>query len=193
VGSPLSPCPDFVDGRSVQLSTRSTSGTMHYLVRNVGGRSFLAIASVSIGALVLAGTSCSDAATQASAGPSSSIVEIRQSETSAATTGPPTSGNPVEGRCLEFAPSGFGVFSRAEAISVAEIRNIVVVTLPPTPASLLLPGHDAAEEAVMCWATDGAATLVQYWVTRSGESKVLCTTRVAESTSDEQIEHPVCV
>lgn len=166
---------------------------MHYLVRNVGGRTFLVIASVSIGALVLAGTSCSDAATQAPAGPTSSIVEIRQSQTSSATTGPPTSGNPDEGRCMEFAPSGFGVFSRAETVSIADIRNIVVVTLPPTPSSLLLPGHDAAEEAVMCWATDGAATFVQYWVTSSGESKVLCTTRVAESTPTEQIEHLACV
>ena len=94
---------------------------------------------------------------------------------------------------MDFAPRGFGVFSRAETVSIGEIRNIVVVTPPPTPSSLLLPGHDAAEEAVMCWATDGVATFVQYWVTGTGESKVLCITRVADSTPPEQIQRLVCV
>ena len=166
---------------------------MHYLVRKVGSRRLLAIGSVWIVAGAVVGTSCSDAVTQAPAGPTTSIVEFRESEPSSATTGLTTSVNSVEGRCMDFAPRGFGVFSRAETVSIGEIRNIVVVTPPPTPSSLLLPGHDAAEEAVMCWATDGDATFVQYWVTGSGESKVLCITRVADSTPPEQIERLVCV
>jgi hypothetical protein len=160
-------------------------GTMHYLVRKVGGRRLLAIGSVWIVAGAVVGTSCSDAVTQAPAGTSTSIVEFRESEPSSETTELTTSVNSDEARCMNFAPSGFGVFSRAETVSIGDIRNIVVVTLPPTPSSLLLPGHDAAEEAVMCWATDGDATFVRYWVTSGGESKVLCISRVADSTPAE--------
>ncbi len=92
---------------------------------------------------------------------------------------------------MHFAPSGFAVFAKAETVSIADIRNIVVVTPPPTPSSLLLPGHDASEEALMCWATDGDVTYVQYWVTSSGDSKVLCTTRLVDSIPPRQA--PQCV
>ena len=92
---------------------------------------------------------------------------------------------------MSVAPTGFSEFSRAEAVTIGDIRNIVVVTPPPTPSSLLLPEHDATEEALMCWATDGA-TFVQYWVTSNGESKVLCTMRPADSTPPEQIQNLFC-
>ncbi len=93
---------------------------------------------------------------------------------------------------MDFAPSGYDQFARAETVTIADIRNIVVVTPPPTPPSLLLPGHDATEAALMCWATDGA-TFVQYWVTSNGESKVLCAMRPADSTPPEQIQNLFCV
>ena len=166
---------------------------MHQLLRRVGGRRLMEIGSVSIVIVAVVVTSCSDAVTQPAAETTTSIVEFRESEPSSATTGLTTPANSAERRCMDFAPSGFNVFSRAETVSTADIRNIVVVTPPPTPSSLLLPGHDAAEEAVMCWATDGVATYVQYWVTNNGESKVLCSTRVADSTLPEQIQHLTCV
>lgn len=92
---------------------------------------------------------------------------------------------------MHVAPRGFDLFVKAERVSIADLRNIVVVTPPPTPSSLLLPRHDAAEEALLCWATDGDVTYVEYWVTLDGDSKVLCTTRLVESIPAGQA--PQCV
>jgi hypothetical protein len=94
---------------------------------------------------------------------------------------------------MDFAPSGYSLFSRAEAVSIADIRQIVVVTPPPTPTSVVLPDHDASEQALMCWATDGNASYVQYWVTSNGESKVLCSMYARGSIAPEQVENLVCI
>lgn len=81
---------------------------------------------------------------------------------------------------MAFSPAGYPTFFTATSVTIGQIRSTVVVTVAPNPTSLLLPDHEASEEALMCWATDGARSYVQYWVTQDGQSKVLCSTMALE-------------
>ena len=94
---------------------------------------------------------------------------------------------------MQFAPSDQRLFAKAEAVSIGDIRNIVVATPPPTPTSLLLPRHDSSEQALMCWSTstDGI-TVARFWVTDDGESRVFCTARFLEPASPDQVANLVC-
>jgi hypothetical protein len=81
---------------------------------------------------------------------------------------------------MAFSPAGYRTFFTAKGVTIGQIRSTVVVTVALNPTSLLLPDHEASEVALMCWASDGARSYVQYWVTQDGRSKVLCGTMTLE-------------
>ena len=94
---------------------------------------------------------------------------------------------------MQFVPKDHRLFARAETISIGDIRCIVVATPPPTPTSLLLPGHDSSEQALMCWsASTDRTSVAQFWVTSSGESRVFCTEKFLEPASPDQVANVVC-
>lgn len=87
---------------------------------------------------------------------------------------------------------GYSKYFTSEHVTVAEIRAIVVGTLPPPPTSVLLAGRQPAERALMCWATDGSTRYVQYWVTQDGQTKSLCVTSAPEALRPEQLDAIRC-
>jgi hypothetical protein len=121
------------------------------------------------------------------------MLEIMTAEPTSSTTASTTALESVEQRCMEFAPNDQRVFAKAENVSIADIRGIVVATPPPTPTSRLLPGHDSSEQALMCWSTstDGT-TVARYWVTSDGESRVFCSEKFLEPASPDQVANLVC-
>jgi hypothetical protein len=94
---------------------------------------------------------------------------------------------------MQFAPTDHRLFAKAETISIGDIRSIVVATPPPTPTSLLLPGHDSSEQALMCWSTSADGTSVaQFWVLSNSESRVFCTATFLQPVSPEQLGDMLC-
>jgi len=88
---------------------------------------------------------------------------------------------------MEFAPAGYPTFFTAQKITINDIRAIRIGTLPPTPTSLILPGHDPSESALMCWASNGDKSFAQYWVTADGGSQLLCRSTTYETLRPEQV------
>ena len=141
---------------------------MHSLL----GRAKWAVAWVVVVALGVLGVSCSETASNGATGTTTSIVETG---TSLATPLSTTVANSDKGRCMRFSPSDHRLFLKAEAVTIADLRNVVVATPPPTPTSLLLPGHGASEEALMCWSSSGDGTsIAMWWVTNDNQSRMLC-------------------
>ena len=89
--------------------------------------------------------------------------------------------------CESVAPASYTKYFASESVTVAEIRAVVVGTLPASPTSLVLPDHEPSDTATMCWATDGAGRYVQYWVTPDGQTKTLCTTSAPETLQPDQV------
>lgn len=164
---------------------------MRYLVRNLIGRTEWTIGRFAVSLMsVLGVVSCgSDRATQSPVGTTTSIVETGTPVATLPPASASTEGTEsAEQRCTHFAPSDHPVFLKAEMVTINDIRNIVVATLPPTPTSLLLPEHAASEEAVMCWSTSAdRISVAQFWVTLGGESRVFCTVRFLEAVSPEKV------
>jgi hypothetical protein len=169
---------------------------MRSLVRILSGRTGRAgwiLGSVAILMFPVVGASCSETATRASEETTTSIVEIRTAEPTSSTTGSTAAVDSPEQRCMEFAPKDQFLFARSEPVSIADIRSIVVATPPPTPTSLLLPGHDSSEQALMCWSTStDRTTVAQFWVTSNGESRVFCTEKFLKPASPDQVANMVC-
>jgi hypothetical protein len=95
--------------------------------------------------------------------------------------------DPVATKCLSVAPTNYAKYFTSETLTVAEIRAIVVNTLPPPPTSLLLPDHEASEKATMCWVTDGAGHFAQYWLTQDGQIGTVCTTPGLETLQPDDV------
>jgi hypothetical protein len=94
---------------------------------------------------------------------------------------------------MRFAPSDHHVFAKAQAVTIADLRNVVVATPPPTPTSLLLPGHATSEAALMCWSTSGDGTSVaMWWVTKDNQSQMLCIGGGTNALSQDQVHGFVC-
>jgi hypothetical protein len=158
------------------ISPASARRRGHYALvdTKLNGRSLLMIRAAAIAIVAFAlGASCSDSETHPLAGTTSSIVEVKESDPSS-TVGSSTVLS-SEQRCTQFAPSDQRSYFKAETATIGDIRGIVVGTLPPPSTSLLLPTHDASEQALVCWSTSSDGTSVaQYWVTSNGESQMLC-------------------
>ena len=169
---------------------------MRYLARILNGRTRRGEWSIGVVAIVTLGAavaSCSETVARAPDETTTSIVEIRTAEPTSSTTGSTTLVVSAEQRCMQFAPSDQRLFAKAEAVSIGDIRNIVVATLPPTPTSLLLPGHDSSEQALMCWSTStDRTTVAQFWVTTTGDSRVFCTEKFLEPASADQVANLRC-
>ena len=169
---------------------------MRSLVRNLSGRTGRAgwmRGLVAIGIFAAVGASCSETATRAPEETTTSIVEIRTAEPTSSTTASTMAVDSAEQRCMEFAPNDQLLFAKAETVSIADIRSIVVATPPPTPTSLLLPGHDSSEQALMCWSTStDRTTVAHFWVTSTGDSQVFCTEKFLEPASPDQVANLVC-
>ncbi|MEO7370396.1 MAG: hypothetical protein ABIZ69_06020 [Ilumatobacteraceae bacterium] len=152
--------------------------------------------SIGLAAIVILGAvvaSCSDTATRAPEKTTTSIVEIGTAEPTSSTTESTNVVDSAEQRCMQFAPSDHGLFANAEAVSIGDIRSIVVATPPPTPTSLLLPGHDSSEQALMCWSTSTDRTsLAQFWITTTGDARVFCTEKFLEQASADQVANLRC-
>jgi hypothetical protein len=162
---------------------------MHSVMRTLIGPTGWAIGTVAIVILGVAGVSCSETATRAPEGTTTSIVEMRTSEPTSSTTATDS----AEQRCMQFAPSDHRLFFKAATLSIGDIRGIVVATPPPTPTSLLLPGHDSSEQALMCWSTSTDRTSVaQFWVLNGGESQVLCIGPLQVTVPPEQVGNFLC-
>ena len=145
---------------------------MRYLMHSLITRAKWAVAWVVVVPLGVLGLSCSETASNESTATTTSIVETG---TSVATPLSTAVANSDEGRCMRFAPSDHRVFVKAQTVTIADLRNVVVATPPPTPTSLLLPDHAASEEALMCWSTSGDGTSVaMWWVTNDNRSRMLC-------------------
>ena len=169
---------------------------MRSLERILSGRTGRADWTIGLVAIVIfgfVGASCSETATRAPEETTTSIVEIRTAEATSSATGSTTAVDPAEQRCMKFAPSDHRLFAKAQTVSIRDLRSIVVATPPPSPTSLLLPGHDSSEEALMCWSTSTDRTSVaQFWVTSDGESRVFCTEKFLEPASPEQVANLSC-
>ena len=169
---------------------------MRSLVRILSGRTGRAGWTLGLVAIVIfavVGASCSETATRAPEETTTSIVEIRTAEPTSSTTASTTVVDSAEQRCMQFAPNDQLLFAKAETVSIADIRSIVVATPPPTPTSLLLPGHDSSEQALMCWSTStDRTTVAQFWVASNGESRVFCTEKFLEPASPDQVANLVC-
>lgn len=116
---------------------------------------------------------------------SSSPPSIRTTTTSAALSTAPI--DAAATTCESVAPASYSKYFTSEDVTVAEIRAVVVGTLPVSPTSLVLPDHEPSDTATMCWATDGAGRYVQYWVTPDGQTKTLCTTSAPETLQPDQV------
>jgi hypothetical protein len=163
---------------------------MRYLMHSLVGRAKWAVAWVVVVPLGVLGVSCSETASNGSTGTTTSIVETG---TSVATPLSITVANSDEGRCMRFAPSDHRVFAKAQAVTIADLRNVVVATPPPTPTSLLLPGYAASEEALMCWSTSVDGTSVaMWWVTNDNQSRMLCIGGGTNALSQDQVHGFVC-
>jgi len=138
--------------------------------------------AVALGCAVL--VACSNSSSSASTSTRASTTTTTAAPASTPST---TSVNAVATKCASAAPVGYSKFFTSENVTVAEIRAIVVGTLPPPPTSVLLDGHQGSEQAVMCWATDGAGRYVQYWVTQDGHTKPLCINSAPETLQPDQV------
>lgn len=116
---------------------------------------------------------------------SSSPPSIRTTTTSAALSTAPI--DAAATTCESVAPASYSKYFTSEDVTVAEIRAVVVGTLPASPTSVVLPDHEPSDTATMCWATDGAGRYVQYWVTPDGQTKTLCTTSAPETLQPDQV------
>jgi hypothetical protein len=165
-------------------------GTMRYLMHSLTGRAKWAVAWVAVVSFGVLGVSCSEASSKALIGTTTSIVETG---TSVATPLSTTVADSDERRCMRFAPSDHRVFAKAQAVTIADLRNVVVATPPPTPTSLLLPGHAASEDALMCWSTSGDGTSVaMWWVTKDNQSRMLCVGGGTNALSQDPVHGFVC-
>jgi hypothetical protein len=179
---------------------------MRYVVRSLVGRVERSIGWVAVASLGLLGVvSCSAATTQGPVESTTSMVELSVLKTSVpepSATPTPTLSAPegslggtdsAEQRCMRFAPSDHQLFLKAETVTVDDVRSIVMVTVSPTPTSLLLPELGASDEALMCWSSSADRTSVaQFWVTTDDQWRVLCTAKYPKAVTPEQIGGQLC-
>lgn len=81
--------------------------------------------------------------------------------------------------CAAHLPDGFTSVVSEEPVTVADVRAIVVGTLPPEPTQLLLPSHAADDLALFCIASDGGNSYNSYWVASDDEVETVCITSYA--------------
>ena len=128
---------------------------MRSLARSLIGRRRWTIHRRFAGTLmcVLSVVSCGDTAARSAVAPTTTIVETATPVATLPASSSTDVTESAEQRCTHFAPNDQPMFLKAQTVTISDIRNIVVATLPPTPTSLLLPERAASEEALMCWST----------------------------------------
>lgn len=114
-----------------------------------------------------------------------SVAACDSDDNAAPTTTPPNSASSststrAEPNCAAHLPDGFTTLVSEERVTVADIRSLVVATLPPGPTQLVLPSHSADDAALFCIASDGGKSYNSYWVAGGGEVGDVCVVTYAD-------------